>query len=434
MMREAIRASFLHFTDKPDPVAASGYDYYEDGIMVIKDGRIESLDHADRLLALLPDDVELDQSMRGKLIMPGMIDTHTHYPQVNIIAAYGEQLLDWLEKYTYPAEMRFGNTDYAESVADVFIQECLRNGTTTAMVYGTVHPESVQAFFKVSHQYNTRMIAGKVMMDRNAPEALLDNPEQSYQDSGDLIQQWHDKGRQSYAITPRFAPTSSPAQLQLAGQLKQAFPEVYVQTHVSENKQETEWVRELFPESESYLQVYQHYGLLSDKTIMGHGIYLDDAELAMAAEYGSSIAFCPTSNLFLGSGLLNLKRCESFGVDTCLATDVGAGTSFSMFRTMQAAYEVSQLKGYSIDPLQAFYTVTLGNAKSLKLDSMIGNFETGKEADFIVLDLQATELMRYRLASCQTLTEKLFVLMYLGDDRLVERTYIMGKRAHDKNK
>jgi guanine deaminase len=432
-MRYAISADFLHFTDKPDLKANTGYEYIQNGLMVVNEGVVEQLGFANELLPLLDDSLPVDVSNKGKLIIPGMIDTHTHYPQINIIGSYGEQLLDWLNTYTFPAETDFGDYDFAQKVAEQFLQECFNNGTTTAMVFCTTHPESVDAFFNVASSYKARMIAGKVMMDRHAPQVLLDTPQQSYDDSKTLIQRWHGVERLSYAITPRFAPTSSPEQLLKAAELKQEFNDVYVHSHVSENKAEIDWVKSLYPHCKGYLDVYQQYGLMSDRTVLAHGVHLRDDELHSMAQYQSSIAFCPTSNLFLGSGLFDSKRCEAFGVPFSLATDVGAGTSFSMFKTMRAAYEVGQLQGQSNDPLTLFYWATLGNASTLKLNNSIGNFEQGKEADFIVLNPDSTPLMSQRYSLCDSLQEKLFAMVCLGDDRLVEKTYVMGEKVHDKS-
>jgi len=432
MSRVALCADFLHFLDEPSASDESGYEYFENGLMVINDGRVEQLGFEDELRDKLTDDVVIDESNKGKLIMPGMIDTHCHYPQVGIIGSYGEQLLDWLNNYTFPAEMGFGDKAYAKQVAELFLTECFSYGTTTAMVFCTKHPESVDAFFETAEDFNARMIAGKVMMDRNAPAELLDTPELGYSESKALIERWHGKGRQSYAITPRFPPTSTPEQLQKAAELKQLYPDVYVHSHISENKAEIEWVNELYPDCNGYLDVFDHYGLLSDKTILAHGVHLTDDELVILGKYGSTIAFCPTSNMFLGSGLLERQRYEKFGVGLSLATDVGAGTDFSMLKTLLAAYEVGQLKGQKLDPLTAFYWVTLGNAKRLKLDDKIGNFTVGKEADFIVLNPNTTKLMAYRYSLCDTLQDKLFSMMCIGDDRLIDKTYLMGRKVYDQ--
>ncbi len=434
MDRVAIYADFLHFTNVPDYHQKTGYDYIQDGLLLIEDGHIAAIDKAATLEPTLDDGVRRDKSHVGKLIIPGMIDIHTHYQQINIIASYGEQLLDWLQQYTFPAEMQFSDKAYATTIAEAFLNECFRNGTTTAMVFCSKHPESVEAFFEVSHQFNARMIAGKVMMDRNAPAALLDTVDSSYTDSKRLIEQWHNKGRQSYAITPRFPPTSSPAQLTKAAQLKEEFSDVYIQSHISENKAEIEWVKVLFPECDNYLDVFARYGLLSDRTILAHGVHLSDDELATMAAHGAQISFCPSSNLFLGSGLFDPARVDAFGVGFGIATDVGAGTSFSMLQTLRSAYEVAQMQQQTMDPLLAFYYVTLGNAKTLKLDHVIGNFELGKEADFVVLDMESTPLLAHRMALCKTLEEKLFALLCLGDDRAVEQTYLMGEKVYDKNK
>ncbi len=433
MSRSAICADFLHFTDVPDSALNTGYEYIEDGMMLIEDGRVAALGKAANLRPQIEKTVPIDDSQAGQLIIPGMIDVHTHYPQINMIASYGEQLLDWLNQYTFPAEVQFCNKAYAKTIAQAFLAESLRHGTTTAMVFCTSHPESVEGFFEASAQLNTRMIAGKVMMDRHAPAELLDTAESSEADSRRLIEEWHGNGRQSYAITPRFPPTSSPAQLMAAARLKQQFEDVYIQSHVSENKAEIAWAKSLFPECDGYLDVFEHYGLLSDQTVLAHGVHLDEAELAVLSRHAAKIAFCPSSNLFLGSGLFNAQLVNSNGVEFGIATDVGAGTSFSMLQTLRSAYEVAQLQQQKLDPLMAFYYVTLGNASVLKLDHLIGNFAVGKEADFVVLDLKSTPLLAHRTALCHTLSEKLFSLLCLGDDRAIAQTYLMGNKVHDKN-
>lgn len=358
--------------------------------------------------------------------MPGFIDTHIHYPQVDVIASYGEQLLDWLNNYTFPTELQFKDKAFARETADFFLNELLKNGTTTAMVFGTRFKESVDAFFEASHTLNTRMICGKVMMDRNAPDELCDTPQCSFNDSQALIDQWHETGRQLYAVTPRFAITSTQEQLDKAGALLKQNPTTYMQTHLSENKAEIAFVAELFPERASYLDVYDHYGLLGPRSMFAHGVHLEDADYKRLTETSSSVSFCPTSNLFLGSGLFSLERAEHFKMPVSIATDVGGGTSFSMLRTLSEAYKVCQLRNYSLAPQKAFYMATLGNAKSLKLDDKIGNFEIGKEADFVIIDLKSTPLMARKQSKCKTLDEILFSLMMLGDDRAISETYVAG--------
>ena len=375
---------------------------------------------------LLPELIGVDvQVFENKIIMPGFIDTHIHYPQVDVIASYGEQLLDWLNNYTFPTELQFEDTEFAKETADFFLDELLKNGTTTALVFGTKHKQSVDAFFEASSARNTRMICGKVMMNRNAPEDLCDDVQSSYDDSQALIDQWHGNGRQLYAVTPRFAITSTGEQLEKAGQLLQDNPSVYMQTHLSENKDEIAFTMELFPERESYLDVYDHYGLLGPRSVFAHGVHLEDQDFKRLTETQSSISFCPTSNLFLGSGLFNLEAANGFGTQVSVATDVGGGTSFSMLKTLSEAYKICQLRNYSLD-------ATLGNAKTLQLDDKIGNLETGKEADFIVVDLASTALMERKQSKCKNLDEVLFSLMMLGDDRAISATYVAGEKVYEK--
>ena len=299
-------------------------------------------------------------------------------------------------------------------MAKLFLDELASNGTTTALVFGTVHKESIDVFFSEAEKRNLRMIAGKVLMDRNAPDYLTDTPESGYQASKDLIEKWHQRGRLLYAVTPRFAPTSTPEQLATVGKLLEEYPDVYLHTHLSENKKEIEWVLDLFPERDSYLDVYDHYGLLHKRSVFAHGIHLSDCECERLAESESAIAFCPTSNLFLGSGLFKLTKLEEKGVRVGMGTDVGAGTSFSILQTMSEAYKIMQLQQEKLHPFKSLYLATLGGAKALHLEDKIGNLAIGKEADFVVLDLHATQLMRFRMQQTTTLEEKLFVLNELG--------------------
>ncbi|MBD3814673.1 MAG: guanine deaminase, partial [Betaproteobacteria bacterium] len=341
-------------------------------------------------------------------------------------------LLDWLETYTFPTERAFADKAHAGEVAEVFLDELLRNGTTTALVFGSVHKESVDAFFEACEKRNLRMIAGKVLMDRNAPDYLTDTAETGYADSKELIERWHGKGRLHYAVTPRFAPTSTPEQLALAGQLFKEYPDLYMHTHLSENRKEIEWVRELFPERQGYLDVYDHHGLIGARSVFAHGVHLCDEECRRLGETGSAVAFCPTSNLFLGSGLFDLEKVEGFGVRVGLGTDVGAGTSFSQLQSLNEAYKVMQLQGKKLDPFKSLYLATLGGARALYLDDRIGNLQPGKDADFVVLDYQATPLIDYRLRQARTLEEKLFALTILGDDRAVKETFAAGESVHRK--
>lgn len=425
----AIRSSFLHFLNDPSKVAevSDSYEYVQDGLMVVEDGVVKSLKPYSKIEA---EQYQAIEDKRGKLIIPGFIDTHIHYPQTQMIAAYGEQLLEWLQTYTFPTEKQFEDKAYAEKISRFFINELLKNGTTSALVFGTVHPQSVDALFEEAYDKNMRLIAGKVMMDRHAPDYLLDTPETGYSESKALLKKWHNKGRLLYAITPRFAPTSTPEQLALAGKLKAEYPDVYVHTHLSENKNEIEWVKSLFPEREGYFDVYEHYGLAGKHSVFAHAVHLTDKEWDSFARTDSVIAFCPTSNLFLGSGLFNLDKAEHKGVRVGLGTDVGAGTSFSQLETLNEAYKVMQLQGKKLSAFKGLYLATLGGAKSLSIDTKVGNFEQGKEADFVVLSWAKTELQKLRMEHSTDLEDKLFALMMLGDDRNIDSTYVAGRLVY----
>ena len=433
---QAIRGSFLDFV--ADPFYESDRDsvrYIPDGLLIVKDGTIAELGVYKDLREKYTAIPLVDYS--GKLIMPGMIDTHIHYSQFEMIAAHGEQLLEWLNKYTFPTEHKFKDKGYAKRIASLFLDELLKNGTTTALVFTTVHPQSVDAFFEEASCRNLRMIAGKVLMDRNAPDFLTDTAESAYADSKQLIQKWHKNGRLLYAITPRFAITSTAEQLRLAGKLLREFPDVYLHTHLSENAREVEWVSELFPDSQGYLDVYDRAGLVGEKSVFAHGVQLTDAEFDRLSAAKAAISFCPTSNLFLGSGLFKLNQAKSIDrpVKVGLGTDVGAGTSFSLLHTASEAYKVMQLQKQSMSAFQALFLATLGGARALSLEDKLGNFEAGKEADFIVLNPEATPLMAVRnqnfpASSVAELAEILFSTMILGDDRAIQATYIAGELAH----
>ena len=401
-------------------------EYVPDGALLINDGHVTSVGSAQALLASTPEPYAL-HDYRGQLIVPGFIDTHVHYPQCEVIASYGTQLLDWLNTYTFPAEQRFNDPIHAATIARFFLDELIRHGTTTALVFGTSDPTSVDAFFTEAQRQNLRMICGKVMMDRNAPESLCDTAESSYADSKSLIQRWHQKDRLGYAVTPRFAPTSTNRQLSLAGQLLQEHPSVHLHTHLAENTDEIAWVQSLFPDRRSYLDVYDHFGLLGSRSVFAHSIYLDDNDWRRLSDSGSAIAHCPTSNLFIGSGLFDLQAASRWRIKTGLGTDVGGGDSFSLLRTINEAYKIQQLQSHRLAPMSALYMATLGGAIALDMQRHIGNFEQGKEADFIVLNPSATPLMTLRQASCKTLEETLFMLMMLGDDRAITDTFILGE-------
>ena len=426
--QQAYRASLLHFTNDP-AFHQQAYAWHEDGLLIVNNGKVKAAGDYAQLKGSLPEGITV-QDYRGKLIMPGFIDTHIHYPQTDMIASPAPGLLPWLETYTFPTERKFGNPQHAGEVARFFLDELLRCGTTTAMVYCTVHPESVEAFFMESEARNLRMVAGKVMMDRNCPEFLRDTAESGARESEDLIKKWHKRGRQLYAITPRFAPTSSEAQLQLAGELARAYPDTYLQTHVAENTDEVAWVKSLFPKARSYMDVYDHYGMMRPRAIYAHCIWLDDADRARMAETQSAVSMCPTSNLFLGSGLFNFERADAQQVPLSLATDVGGGTSFSMLQTMNEAYKVARMGGTYLPALRMFYLATLGGARSMQLEGTIGNFVAGAEADFIVLDPQSTPLLARRSTRTGSLEELLFAMALLGDDRTVAATYAAGRQVH----
>lgn len=427
----AFRAQILHFTDAPNPQTGEGVEYFADGVLLVERGRVKAVGDA-QVMAAQGLDLTRCEHFPEHLLMPGFIDGHIHCPQAGVIASYGEQLLDWLNLYTFPAEQKFSDPDFAAVAAEQFLQFLLQNGTTSAMVYTTVFAQSTQAFFSAAEKINMRMIAGKVMMDRHAPAALLDTAQTSYADCRELIDRWHNTQRLHYALTPRFALTSSPEQLALTGKLYREYPDLYLQTHLSENPQEIARIKSLYPSARDYLDVYDHYGLLGPRSVFGHGIHLSELEVERLAQTQSGIAFCPTSNLFLGSGLLDMARLERAGISVSLATDVGGGTSFSQLRSLAEAYKILQLQGQSLHPLKGFYMATLGNARALQLDHCIGNFAPGKEADFILINLAATPLQTLRQSTAQTLAEKLFALMILGDEHNIERVYIMSKQMFQR--
>ncbi len=432
-MATAYRASILHCLADPagetDHNKTSAVEYFDDGLLIVENGHVQEVGNAESMLPGLSDNIEF-VDYADKLIIPGMIDCHVHFPQIDIIASYGEQLLDWLNKYAYPAEKKFADAEHAAEVADFFVDELLRNGTTTALVFATVHPQSVDAIFDKASSLNMRLISGKVLMDKNCPDELRDDPKSAYDDSLQLIEKWHGNGRLSYAITPRFAVTSSEEQLAEAGRLASEHSDVYVHTHLAENDDEVELIARQFSWSRSYLDVYDHFGLVRERSVFAHCLHLDDHDRKSMADHGSAIAFCPTSNLFLGSGLFDLKKAAEKDIRVGLGTDVGGGTSLNVLRTASEAYKVLHLQDQSLPPFDAFYLATLGAARALYLDDKIGNFQAGKEADFVVLDSTATSITSRRLSTSDDVAEKLFALTMLGDDRCVAATYLMGKCAH----
>ncbi|WP_082490950.1 guanine deaminase [Aureimonas sp. Leaf454] len=424
----AIRGRLVSF----EPVAEGDQPrFVEDGLLVMAGGVVTAMGEAFDLLAHLPDGTRVVDH-RPHLVMPGFVDPHLHMPQTQVIGSYGAELMEWLARYTFPEESRYGDPEIAGEAAVFLVDELLRSGTTTAAVYCTSHPVSVDAFFAEAARRDLRMVAGKVMMDRNAPPALLDTAQSGYDQSIALIERWHGQGRLEYAITPRFAPTSSPEQLEATGALARQHPSLHIQTHLSENHAEIAFVAELFPWSRDYLDVYERHGLVREKALFGHCIHLTERERAVLGERGASAIFCPTSNLFLGSGLFDRRGVAASGARIGLATDIGGGTSYSMLRTGAEAYKVLALQGQTLPAFDAFHMMTAGNAGAMGLGERIGRLAPGFEADVVVLDAQATPAMRRRMGRCETLAEELFVLLTMGDDRSVVATYAAGVKRHDR--
>lgn len=429
--KTAIRGAMLTF--KNDPFFKDMKDcmvYESDAIVVMEGGKITQVGPANQILPTLGD-IPVKQ-YKDSLIVPGFIDCHVHYPQTEIIAAYGEQLIEWLNNYTFVAEQGFINKEHAQEVAEVFLREQMRNGVTSSTVYCTIFPQSVDAIFEAAEKYNMRIMAGKVCMDRNAPAALLDTPQRAYDESKALIQKWHGKGRAEYVITPRFIPTSTPEQMEMVSALAKENPDMLIQSHVSENVNEVAWVKELCPESKDYTDAYAKYGLMRRRAIYGHGIHLTDRELGVFNETGASVAHCPTSNFFLGSGCLNVKKLktEKRPVHVGLATDLGAGTSFSILQTMNEAYKAAQMNGAPYTSLHSFYLASRGTAESLGIADKVGTIAPGMEADLAVINLKSTPIIEYRMRYAKTLEETLFIQMTLADDRAIAATYVAGKEVY----
>ena len=425
-MSVGIRGHLVHFLSDPSLGGSEAVQSFSDGVLIIEAGRIAACGP----YAMLGERYRAcDERYHypDRFIFPGFVDTHTHFAQTDIIASSSPSLLDWLNHYTFPEEARFSDPAHGRAVAEFFIQELLCQGITTASIFATVHPESCEAIFQAADDRAMRIIAGKVLMDQNAPEFLCDTAQGGIEASRALIDRWHGRRRLRYSVTPRFIPTSSEIQLELAAALYHEFPDLHLQSHVAENEDEIAWVKRLYPNSRSYLQVYRDFGLLGPRATYAHCIWFDDDDRRLMATTQTAAAFCPTSNLFLGSGLFDLAAARSYGLTVGLATDIGGGTSFSMLRTMQEAYKVAQLKGLTMTAEECFYLATLGGAKALGLDSMIGSFDPGKEADVMVINPQATALSRRRMQSTKTLSEQLFVTMMLGDERMVEQTHILGR-------
>lgn len=431
----AIRGPALTYTGDP---FKNGLDhtmvYESDAIVAMADGKITHFGPASKVEAELPPGTKVRNYGKDALISAGFIDSHVHFPQTPMIAAYGEQLLDWLNKYTFPTEQKYSDKEFARSVAKVFLRENLKNGITCGCVYCTVYPQSVDALFEEAEKLGMRIAAGKVMMDRNAPEKLLDTPKTGYDDSKALIKKWHNRGRLMYAITPRFAPTSTREQLEATGALCKEHADCYMQTHVSENKGEVAWVKELFPERKGYLDVYDHYSLCRPRAVFGHGIHLTDDEMHCMHRTGSAVSHCPTSNFFLGSGYFNIQRAmqKDRPVRVGLGTDLGAGTSFSILATLNEAYKAAQLNSYALSAGHAYYVATRGTAHAMYLEDKIGSLGVGLEADVIVLDMRSTPIISYRMDHAKDFTEALFIQMTMGDDRAVQATYVAGNLLYER--
>jgi guanine deaminase len=426
-MDRIVRGRILHFLSS----APIQYEYFEDGVLVIEEGKVARLEAAETLAAKGLDLSKADH-YPDQLIIPGFVDSHVHAPQLDVMGSFGKQLLDWLNDYTFPLEAKFGDRDYAADGVKRFIDGLLHNGTTTAMVYGTSHKHTADEIFSQSREKNMRMIAGKVLMDRNAPDNLLDTASSGFSDSKQLIRDWHGTGRLGYALTPRFAGTSTHEQMQSVEKLQQAYPDVWMQTHLSENLSEIEWLLSLYPDAKDYLETYERYGMNHEKAVFGHCIHLSDDEVNRLADKGGRIAFCPTSNLFLGSGLFDLEKMRDNNIPVSIATDVGGGTSLCLLPTLAEAYKICQLKGYTLHATDAFCMATLGNAEALHLDSYIGNFAKGKEADFIVLDFSSMPTLKARLDLAHNIEDELFVYMTLGDERLVKQTSVLGTIRYER--
>lgn len=425
MTQTLIRARLLTFHREPHtPDDTGAFTYIEDGALLIEGGLIRAMGDAASIQA--PDAQIIDH--RPHLLMPGFIDTHLHFPQTQVIASWAAELLDWLNDYTFPEETRYADPALCETMAARFLDRLTDHGTTTAVAYASVHASSAEALFAEAFKRDMRLMTGKVMMDRNAPPALCDTPQSSYDDSKALIARWHGKGRLAYAITPRFAITSTPAQLEAAQALAAEHPDCHIQTHLSENLAEIELSCQLYPDAKDYTDIYARYGLLRGNSLLGHSIHLSDREIGALAEAGAKPVFCPTSNLFLGSGLFNDAKLRAGGLTNAIATDIGGGTSYSLLQTLAEGYKVLQLQGQRLHPYRAFYWITRGNAVALGLADRIGTLDPGTEADFVVLNARATPAMAQRMERARHLADELFTLQVMGCDRAVVQTYVAGQQ------
>jgi guanine deaminase len=429
MSPAAYRAEILAVRE--DPRAGGEITHFDDGLLVVEDGRVIACGPYAELAERFP--AAPVTAFPGKIITPGFVDAHVHYPQTETIAAHGSQLLEWLDQHIFPGEMRFVDRTHADDIAGFFLEELLRNGTTSALVFATVHVQSVDALFDAALARDMRIISGKVLMDRDAPDGLRDTVISGRADSEALIARWRGRGRLGYAVTPRFALTSSEDQLASAGEMVAAHTDVRLHTHLAENTNEVAAVAARFPKAKDYLDVYERFGLVGPRSVFAHCVQLQDDALGRMAHCGAHAAFCPTSNLFLGSGLFDLAAADRHGLNLGLGTDVGAGTSFSLLHTMGEAYKVCQLRGVSLDPYRALYLATMGGAKALGIADKVGGLSPGQEADFVVLDPKSTPLLTRRTIGA-SLHDRLFALQILGDDRAIAATYIYGKPAYQRDK
>lgn len=434
----AIRGQLLTFHSDPFLINPDeSYDFYEDAMVVMEDGMIKDVGEYSRLKDKYPHISDIEFYKDG-VIMSGFIDCHAHYVQSPMIGSYGDTLLGWLNEYAFPTEKKFSDKDFAGKVAKMFFRQLLRQGTTTANVFATTFAESVDAFFEESERYNTLMICGKVLQDRNLPDYLKDkDTDESVAVSEELLRKWHHKGRQLYAVIPRFAPTSTPRQLELAGDLYQRYVEdgVYLHTHLNEEEKEIEWVRELYPGFADYTDIYEHFGLVGPHSVFAHCCIMKEREWNKMHDNGCGCVHCPSSNLFLGDAMFRFWEAKdrSRPVKVGIGTDVGGGTNFSIFRQLGEAYKVGMLKGRSLDAIRSLYLATRGGAETLGLSDSIGNVKPGQNADLIVIDLKPDEFTEWRLGFCKDIFEKIFVLQTMGLDNLVRSTYVAGKKVYDRD-
>ncbi|WP_424978452.1 guanine deaminase [Leisingera sp. S232] len=397
------------------------------GAVAVRDGRIAGTGTFADMRALLPEAETVDHS--GKLIMAGFVDAHVHYPQTAVIASWGKRLIDWLNSYSFPEEMRFADRAYADEIAARYLDLTTAHGTTTVCSFCTIHPESVDALFAAAQARGQRVAGGKTCMDRNAPDGLRDTAQSAYDDSEALIARWHGTDRLEYAISPRFSPTSTPEQLEAMGALWAKHPECLMQTHLSEQTDEIAWVKSLFPQARDYLDTYEEFGLLGAKGLYGHAIHLEDRERHRLRDYGAALIHCPTSNTFIGSGLFDMAGLMAEGQRIGLATDTGGGSSFSMLRTLAAAYEIGQLRGTPLHAAQLLWLATQGSATALRMEDKIGNAAAGMEADLVVLDLASTPAIAQRAARAEDIWEAVFPTIMMGDDRAIAEVWIGGRRV-----